>query len=92
MEETHTGVWICFAGHSARIKGGDSRPWRCYIGDDLREIPLATCQIIGTVGERNFILETNPAGDARGLVAWIRCFGDLTVDEAGVARIALREP
>lgn len=85
-------VWIRVAGHAQRIKSGDRHPWRCFVDPDLTEIPIVGWTVTGVATMRNYVTETNASGDERGLVAWVRCFGTLTLGEDHVAHIALATP
>jgi hypothetical protein len=84
-------VWIRLAGSSERIRSGDPRHWRCFIDPGLVEIPLRGYRLSGDASERNFIPETDPGRDERGLVAWLRCYGNVRID-GEVAVVELLEP
>ena len=90
--KTQQKTWIRFAVSKERIYGGDLRHWRCFIGDDVTEIPLRSCQMRGVVSEKNFFTESNPDRDERGLVAWLRCYGNVHIDENDRATIELLDP
>lgn len=85
-------TWIRLAVSKERIQIGDPRHWRCFIGDDIAEIPLRTCKLSGQANERNFFTESNPGRDERGLVAWLRYYGDVVIDDEDVAHVSLLDP
>ncbi len=91
--EKRTGVWIRMAGHAERIKNGEPYVWRFFIDRERPEVPIKHFVIENGEGSpRNFIPGTNSARDKLGLVAWIDLYGDVFVDDDGIAHVTLRDP
>ena len=89
MENKKT--WIRVAGHATNIKASHPHGWRCYVQGNPNEISLKDWSVNGAVSQRNFIPGVNAAGDEHGLVAWIDCYGNHTIDNE-VLYINLQEP
>ena len=85
-------VWIRLAVSKERIGNGDPRHWRCFIDPDIAEIPLRACRLEGAATDRNFFTGSDPGRDERGLVAWLRFYGDISIDGEDVAVVALLDP
>ena len=88
----HHNVWIRLAGHAGRIRENQPNHWRCYINRNLPEIPLTHWRLIGMASPDNVVPGTNHAKDHLGLNAWMDFYGDITVDEQGLATIELKQP
>ncbi len=87
----YQGIWIRVAGHAKRIRKGEEYPWRCYLDRGSEEIPLHAWNVSGVAEAGNFIPGSNSSGDSVGLIAWIDCFGDVSIVD-GVAHIQLQKP
>ena len=84
-------TWVRVAGNATNIRARSPFGWRCYVKGNPTEIPLKDWSVSGVVSERNLVPGVNPDKEEHGLVAWIDCFGDCTIENE-VLHIVLQDP
>ena len=93
MRIERQGVWIRLAVSRERIQDrSDRRHWRCFIDPSMKEWAIRRCVIRGRATPQNVVTKSRKKRDRRGVVAWLHCFGDIRINAADAAYIALRAP
>lgn len=87
---TYHDVHITIAAYAQNITAGSPYGWRAFINDDKKLIPLSEVYVTGQSTEQNTMWEFVPKIDERGLLAWVKYYGDIHIDDNGAAHINLR--
>lgn len=91
MSKQYDRVWIRIAGNSQRIKKDLPPPhWRYEIEGEPGQHLLMGWTLMGQLTHENNGQGTKPTASGQDFLAWIRYFGDVTIDDNQRAWISLR--
>lgn len=89
----YRNVWIRIAGNSRRIKSKLEPPhWRYEVEGESKQHLLLGWSLRGEATARNNKQGTKPEAEGNEFIAWVRYFGDITVDDTDFAIITLKNP
>ena len=107
MITAYEAVWIRTSAHIANINDGRPEHWRCFIDRKGPMISVVMFEVEGLSTPENHQFGTARKGvctskdrsgtqpdcaEPNGLSAWVDYFGNIRIDENGIARIQLLVP
>ncbi len=87
---TLKNAYIRVAAFGENLRKQNPYGWRCVIEDSMIVIPLTDVRVQGTITSKNQIWEFREKPDQHGIIAWVRYFGDICIDDNHTVHITLK--